>query len=580
MSSRSNVPPRLAFRHPILRLALRDPRYTNDYAEFSRSVRRSLDEGLTPQDRRQFARLALESLARLNLPEEMVNDFVAEWLGRIHAEVNDPVVLHLLALARLREHSLYFDPPEWMSTSLALRQARGSLPSLRSSDKSLEKRVPMLPVDAASLWRAAIDVLRKDVVTGDVRHWDAYQCHAALKSLFILVCVGSDASAHRDVEEASVTFLDGEGAAMLQALQHRLGELDDLIEYDEWIDRMRMKLVLRLKGRSITANRRDQSVRAGTQSALGADGVTAGEGGAYCAAAGEAVIVTEPIPAATDRYDHELLNTYEVLRHPLPIAAMPAPQKLRALLETLRAEFPWAEQAIGRLEELLVPPSVLGAKTLSIRPLLFVGPPGSGKSRLCRRMAELLELAYLPVPCGGTSDVKVLSGTARGWASGAPTPILQTLLQQRCASAFVLLDEVDKARETTSSSPPLLNLLLGLLEKETAARYRDGFLQARCDLSHIVWAATANSLRPIPNALISRFEIVFVRAPGPEHLPALAQSVIREIEREWGLPANTLPPVPEEIWGGLKLTARQMRPVMQKLIYMWVKDVLDPKRLH
>lgn len=579
MPSRSDPPRRLPFRHPMLRLALRDQRYTNDYVEFSRAVRRSLDERFTAQERSNSVRAALDSLAKLQLPDELVDDFTKEWLTQIQDEVRDPVILHLLALSRLRERSLRLEPGEWMSTSLSMYPLPEVLPALRNTGQPLDKRPPSLPLEVASKWRDAVGLLRRAVVTDQVRSWEMQECLAALKAVVILVSLGSDDPLRREFEESSISFMQGEGAAMLQALQLRLEELDDLVDSKDWVGGLRDKLNLRLSGRAISRDLRGRS-RGDVSIAAQEDQWDAEADRARRTESGEAIVITEPIPPSVERYDQEVLNQYQVLRRPVPIAPMPTPGKLQEMLATLRGEFPWAGEAVDRLEELVLPPSLLGAKALTIKPLLLVGPPGSGKSRLCRRVAELIGLPYVPIACGGAGDVKVLSGTARGWAGGEPTPILRTMLDKQSASVFVLLDEVDKARDRASTSPPLMNLLLGFLEKETSSRYRDGFLQTTCDLSHVVWCATANSLKTMPAALLSRFDVVFVPGPSREHLPALAESVIREIEREWGLPAHSLPPAPPEIWDGITLSARQMRPVMQKLIYLWIKDALDPKRLH
>jgi hypothetical protein len=542
-------------------------------------VRRSLDESFTAQERTHSVRAALDSLTKLQLPDEIVDDFTKEWLAQIQDEVRDPVILHLLALSRLRERGLCLEPGEWMSTSLSMFPLPETLPALRSADQTLDRRPSSLPLEAAAKWRDAIGLLRRSVVTGQVRNWEMQECLAALKAVVILVTLGSDDPLRREFEESSIRFMEGEGAAMLQALQLRLEELDDLVDSKDWVERMRDKLILCLTGRAISRDLRGRS-RGNTSISAQEDQRDAEAEKARSTAPGEAIIITEPIPPSVERYDQEVLNQYEVLRRPVPIAPMPPPGKLQKVLAILGGEFPWAGDALNRLEELMLPPSILGAKALALKPLLLVGPPGSGKSRLCRRVAELIAIPYVPIACGGAGDVKVLSGTARGWAGGEPTPILRTMLDKQIASVFVLLDEVDKARDRASTSPPLMNLLLGFLEKETSSRYRDGFLQTTCDLSHVVWWATANSLKSMPAALLSRFDVVYVPGPSREHLPALAESVIREIEREWGLPAHSLPPAPPEIWDGITLSARQMRPVMQKLIYLWIKDALDPKRLH
>jgi ATP-dependent Lon protease len=85
-----------------------------------------------------------------------------------------------------------------------------------------------------------------------------------------------------------------------------------------------------------------------------------------------------------------------------------------------------------------------------------------------------------------------------------------------------------------------------MTEPGTARRYFDACLMAEVDLSAVCWIATANTLEGIPAPLASRFEIVHIGSPGPEHFDVVLDSLIAEREKDWALPAGTVPHVPAE----------------------------------
>ncbi len=194
----------------------------------------------------------------------------------------------------------------------------------------------------------------------------------------------------------------------------------------------------------------------------------------------------------------------------------------------LLSGFPHAGEVIDRVLGDLV-----GRRFVALRPFLIVGPPGSGKTTLARRLLEELGLPTTVYGCGGVSDASLL-GTSARWATAAPSLPLELIERSGTASPALLLDEVEKAG-TGRMNGGLLDALPGLLELGSASHHWDSFLEATVDLSGVIWMATANSLEGLPPALIDRFRVLSLPRPGPGHLDRLASNLLGSLVSEYGL---------------------------------------------
>ena len=108
-----------------------------------------------------------------------------------------------------------------------------------------------------------------------------------------------------------------------------------------------------------------------------------------------------------------------------------------------------------------------------------------------------------------------------------------------------LPDEIDKAAGSRSGNGGApWDALLSMLEPSTASAYPDRCLLAPIDLSACCWIGAANDARAMPSAVLSRLEIVEVRAPGEEHFDALLPSIIADMVMAWKMPAGTISDLP------------------------------------
>ena len=126
--------------------------------------------------------------------------------------------------------------------------------------------------------------------------------------------------------------------------------------------------------------------------------------------------------------------------------------------------------------------------------LLFLGPTGSGKTRVVEASAEILfgsPRAFIKIDCAEfqhSHEIAKLIGSPPGYLGHRETPPLltQEAIDQhqtdRCRLSFVLFDEIEKANDA------LWQLLLGILDKATLTLGDN----RKVDLSRCVIFMTSN----------------------------------------------------------------------------------------
>ncbi|MBM1170632.1 AAA family ATPase [Microvirga arabica] len=219
----------------------------------------------------------------------------------------------------------------------------------------------------------------------------------------------------------------------------------------------------------------------------------------------------------------------------LPLVPVPDLTMARA---ALRAEFPYATDVTDHILADIVPRSYV-----RIRPTILVGSPGSGKSRFARRLLNVLKVPHDVVPCGGVSD-GAFAGTPRRWTTGEPSLPVALITRYRIAGPGAVLDEIEKVG-TSRHNGQAHDALLAFLEHETACRFHDPYVQAPCDVSHVTWVMTANSLDDLSAPLRDRCRVIRFPEPRCQHLPALSRYIITDIMAEHGLDQRWVVPLDE-----------------------------------
>jgi ATP-dependent Lon protease len=171
---------------------------------------------------------------------------------------------------------------------------------------------------------------------------------------------------------------------------------------------------------------------------------------------------------------------------------------------------------------------------LEITPMLLLGPPGIGKTHFAREVSQLLGTGLGFISMSSLTAGWVLSGASSQWKGARPGKVFETLVDGQYANPVMVVDEIDKARGEHAYDP--LGALYSLLEHDTARSFTDEFAEVAIDASQVIWVATANDERSIPEPILNRMNVFEVKAPDHDAARCIALRLYRNIRggHDWG----------------------------------------------
>ena len=195
---------------------------------------------------------------------------------------------------------------------------------------------------------------------------------------------------------------------------------------------------------------------------------------------------------------------------------------------------------------------------LEITPLLLLGPPGIGKTHFARALAGLLGTGMGFLSMSSMTAGWLLSGASSQWKGARPGKVFETLVEGQYANPVMVVDEIDKAGGEHADDP--LGALYSLLEHDTAGNFTDEFAEVPIDASQVVWVATANDARAIPDPIMNRMNVYEVQAPDRDAARRIAARLYRGIRADHGWGARFRPEPDCDVLDAMsELAPREMR---------------------
>lgn len=171
---------------------------------------------------------------------------------------------------------------------------------------------------------------------------------------------------------------------------------------------------------------------------------------------------------------------------------------------------------------------------LELMPILLLGDPGIGKTHFAKQLSRLLGTSYHYVAMSSLTAGWILSGASSQWKNAKPGKVFDALVHGSYANPVIAVDEIDKATGDSQYDP--LGALYALLEHDTAQTFIDEFAEVQINAGHVIWIATANDERSIPEPILNRMNVYEIPPPDREGARRIAQSIYDEIRsaHAWG----------------------------------------------
>ena len=247
-------------------------------------------------------------------------------------------------------------------------------------------------------------------------------------------------------------------------------------------------------------------------------------------------------PKRTERFEEILNIPFGEIKGKLTSINMQSPLSLRQeFIRELQQSFNKKLHGQHEAKEAII--NVIGQTIANPganpKPLLFLGPPGTGKTSLAKQITNVLDMGMGIISLGGEPDKHLLAGSDIVYESANMGEICRILQKTNQMNPIIVLDEIDKVGfgKDGEATQRQIMALTDPLTKD----WRDNYLRMNINIDQVWFIMTANDSSLIDPILLDRVQVIHIGMQTKKDQQIIAKNhIIPRLIKQFNFPEKSL----------------------------------------